>query len=900
MTLRLKTILGIGLVEIIVLAALGYSTLTAMQASVNTEFKGRAEATQQLLQSVAKEALIAFDLARLDAVVNQLVANDDINFVGVSAEGRWVSFSGGLADPAMPADANLEDASGGLFVTVQPINEGGIAFGQVHIGFDITGIQSQISQTQMTFAAIAATGLGLSALLSFLLGSWFSRRARRLHLASERLGRGDFNALVIDQSKDEFGMLARSFNHMAERLRSEARQREHALSQARHNEQSLMVRSQEVERYNQLSNLLNVIQLNVILNPSQDVYSSALADDLLDLTDSDVCFIASLDGTLDQKSLPIVSWAERIGSPEVAALIADHVGSVQWEKQHSDNVGFDSIGVYASQPSVILRHVSSEGLAERFNFGAFLPLIQGGKVTGVFGFLRSSEPYTDTLENFLQPLITTCSQLAQANKNHQARVQAELELKASEETIRSVLESANDAIMTLTESGVVASANKAAGKVFGIPADDLVGLWFGEVLDADLRLKITLEGLGVLIPANQDEVLNLDARRLSGGSVPIEMSLSPMDAQGEHLFTAVVRDVSDKRQAEEALKRHSNQLDSILSLSGDGFVAFDALGRVGYANPAFNKLLGIPDNVVDQSIRTLSVRLMNQSENWNIDLADLIDGQSYRVKIHKPAQKYLHISARTMVGDDGESLGRVMYFQDVTHQTEVDRMKSEFLSTAAHELRTPLASVYGFSELLMSVDYDADTRQDLLSTIHKQASRLTKLIDELLDLARIEARAGKDFDIKTGNLSTFLADLTGSFVMQNDDRELIVELPDQLPAVAFDEDKLAQAVTNILTNAYKYSPEGGEIFLSAIQVGSQVGIQVQDSGLGMSQEAVARIYDRFYRADPSCNIPGTGLGMSVVKEIIEIHGGQIDIESVLGEGTQVTLWLPEDSALATG
>ena len=540
-------------------------------------------------------------------------------------------------------------------------------------------------------------------------------------------------------------------------------------------------------------------------------------------------------------------------------------------------------------------------LARHYRYGAFLPVIQRGQVTAMFGFLRSSAPYNETLENFIQPLITTCSQLADAAKNNVARVQAEQELQTSEATIRSILESADDAILTLTESGVVASANRGAGKVFGIASDELIGLWFGELLDTQRRMQITQDGVGVLLPEADGEVLNLEAHRLSGGTVPIEMSLSPMALEGENLYTAVVRDVTEKRQAQEALKRYSNQLDSILSLSGDGFIAFDSAGRVGYANPAFEKLFDVDCQAEPaQTMESLSRRLVANAENWQVSLPDLADGQSYRIKVLKPAQRYLQVTARTMLGDDGESLGKVMYFQDVTHQTEVDRMKSEFLSTAAHELRTPLASVYGFSELLMSIDYDKETRNDLLETIHKQASRLTKLIDELLDLARIEARAGKDFDIKSGDLRGFLQDLSGSFVMQNDDRLLAVELPDRLPAVAFDEDKLAQAVSNIISNAYKYSPDGGDISLSAIQVGHQVGIQVQDSGLGMSDEAVKRIYDRFYRADPSCNIPGTGLGMSVVKEIIDIHGGQIDIESESGQGTTVTLWLPQDQQLAVG
>jgi len=901
MTLRLKTILAIAAVEILVLSALGYSTLSAMEKTVNQEFLGRTQATQQLMQGVATESLISFDLARLDSVVNQVVQDSDIDYVGVSTNGQWLSFAGNIIEPDTQPSDSLSSVQNSIFHTVLPISEGGMAFGSIHVGFDVTAIQTQLADVRARFAVIAAGGLLLSALLSYVLGTWLSVRAARLNRAAERLGQGDFNAVMVDSGSDEFSMLSRSFNHMAERLRSEAKQRESALQQAQKNEMALLQRSEDVERYNQLSNLLNVVQLNVILNPSQHIFSPALADDLLNLTDSEVCFIASLDGDQSETILPVQAWAHVSQTDTVKQAISNHPGFVHWESLEADDVGFDSIGLLSSDVRTVGRVLGSIELAEQFKHAAFLPIIQKGAVTGVFGFLRNSSPYNETLENFIQPLLTTCAQLADASKNNQARLFAEQELKASEETIRSVLESANDAIMTLTESGVVASANRAAGKVFGIPAEDLVGLWFGELLGSELRTQITLEGLGVLIPDNPDEVLNLDARRLSGGSVPIEMSLSPMSGKDENLYTAVVRDVTEKIQAQAALEQYSNQLDSILSLSGDGFIAFDAQGQVGYANPAFEKLLGLDGSSMRRhGMGTLSKRLMNQSENWNIPLSELNDGQSYRIKLLKPAQRYIHVTARKMLGDNNVVLGTVMYFQDVTHQTEVDRMKSEFLSTAAHELRTPLASVYGFSELLMSIDYDKETRDDLLETIHKQASRLTKLIDELLDLARIEARAGKDFDIKPGDLTTFLRELTGGFMVQNDDRVLQVELPEQLPTVAFDEDKLAQAVNNILTNAYKYSPQGGEITLSAIQVGNQVGIQVQDQGLGMTHEAVSRIYDRFYRADPSCNIPGTGLGMSVVKEIIEIHGGQIDIESELGLGTLVTLWLPEEQALAVG
>ncbi|MGB0958289.1 MAG: PAS domain-containing sensor histidine kinase, partial [Litorivicinus sp.] len=433
-----------------------------------------------------------------------------------------------------------------------------------------------------------------------------------------------------------------------------------------------------------------------------------------------------------------------------------------------------------------------------------------------------------------QPLITTCSQLVEARDNVAARLDAENQLRENENKIRSILESASDAIMTLTSNGVVSSANSAAGDVFGLPSEQLIGLWFGELLEPELRTSLSRGVPKVMELADSSGVISTVGRRLSGTAVPIEMSLSVMESQGEELFTAVVRDVTEKRQAQESLRAHSQQLDGILSLSGDGFVAFDGIGQVGYANPAFNKLLGLRSNESEkQTVGSLSHRLINQSEDWHTHLDSLTDGKVYRISLMKPAPRIVEISARTMRGEDGKTLGRVMYFRDVTHQAEVDRMKSEFLSTAAHELRTPLASVYGFSELLMSIDYDKETRDDLLGTIHKQASRLTKLIDELLDLARIEARAGKDFDITTGDLSGFVDDLCSSFVNAGDDRSLHWTVDAELPAVAYDDSKLAQALNNIISNAFKYSPDGGDVSVGVQVETERVGIWVQDTGMGM-------------------------------------------------------------------
>ena len=246
---------------------------------------------------------------------------------------------------------------------------------------------------------------------------------------------------------------------------------------------------------------------------------------------------------------------------------------------------------------------------------------------------------------------------------------------------------------------------------------------------------------------------------------------------------------------------------------------------------------------------------------------------------------------------DAEAVSQILYFCDVTHETEVDRLKSEFLSTAAHELRTPMASIYGFSELLLMKNYDTSTSRELLTVIHRQADLMSSIINELLDLARIEARQGKDFIFEIVNLESVVDDAVSGFSLPNNRERPVMVLPEERLEVSADHKKLQQVVSNLISNAYKYSPAGGEVALT-YRVDSSgdrrwFGIEVRDHGIGMSQAQRARVFERFYRADTSGNIPGTGLGMSIVKEIIELHHGRIDIQTALGAGTTVTVWLPE-------
>jgi signal transduction histidine kinase len=197
-----------------------------------------------------------------------------------------------------------------------------------------------------------------------------------------------------------------------------------------------------------------------------------------------------------------------------------------------------------------------------------------------------------------------------------------------------------------------------------------------------------------------------------------------------------------------------------------------------------------------------------------------------------------------------------------------------------------------------------EARRDVLQTVHRQASLLIRMVNELLDLARIEARQGKDLNRQPQRLGALVAETAGRLNVDGAQQRIELVLAHAEADVLVDAGKTSQALTNVLSNAVKYAPEGGAIRV-ATQLGQvhgvpAVGVAVSDTGIGMSAEQLSRVFERFYRADPSGNIPGTGLGMSLVKEIVELQGGRVDVASQPGVGTTVTMWLPlcETPALA--
>ena len=398
-----------------------------------------------------------------------------------------------------------------------------------------------------------------------------------------------------------------------------------------------------------------------------------------------------------------------------------------------------------------------------------------------------------------------------------------------------------------------------------------------------------------------------DALYLQAGL--LSLLLLFMAAVLTYYLEKVRRATASRRRAQLQSQERADQLSAIFSMSPDGFVSFDQSGCVKYVNPAFGRMTGAStDSLQGQDERAFSAWLASlctpDTAFAGLDAMVASPEQPGErdwqlITIAGPAQHTLQVG---LLQRNPAAAARTLVFRDVTREVEVDRMKSDFLSTAAHELRTPMASIYGFVEVILDDGGLSPDQREYLEIVHRQSQLMVHILNDLLDLARIESRRGSDFRYTEVDMPALLRNVIKSFALPEGRQPPRLHLPDGPVLVSADEGKLQQVMLNVLSNAYKFSPEGGEVEvaleLQRVDGQTRVCVQVADQGIGMSESQQAQIFTRFYRADASGKIPGTGLGMSIVKEIVDLHRGHIQIVSAPHQGTRVGIVLPVVEAAA--
>ncbi|MBN1963422.1 MAG: GAF domain-containing protein, partial [Anaerolineae bacterium] len=352
----------------------------------------------------------------------------------------------------------------------------------------------------------------------------------------------------------------------------------------------------------------------------------------------------------------------------------------------------------------------------------------------------------------------------------------------------------------------------------------------------------------------------------------------------------------------------SSKSTAILEGVADGVMVADEMGDISLFNSTAERILGVDRRtVIGQPFRSLSGlyggggrRWTQAIEEWMQDPSQIRPGE-YVSETLDLGEKTVNVSLSPVhMGD--QFLGTVSVFRDITREVEVDRMKTEFISNVSHELRTPMTSIKGYADLLLlgAAGEISERQQGFLSTIKANADRLSNLVNDLLNISRIDAgRVELKFQpLDLGSLTrTVLANLGGRVELAAKAITIEEEITSGLPITFGDGDRLAQVITNLVDNAFQYTPEGGKItvHLEYQEPEHAFLLSVADTGIGIPKRLHDRIFERFFRNDEQALVmetPGTGLGLAIVKELVEMHGGDIWFASQEGVGTTFFIKLP--------
>jgi PAS domain S-box-containing protein len=354
-----------------------------------------------------------------------------------------------------------------------------------------------------------------------------------------------------------------------------------------------------------------------------------------------------------------------------------------------------------------------------------------------------------------------------------------------------------------------------------------------------------------------------------------------------------------RQQQEQATER-----EAILTSIADGVVVNDMEGRIILVNPAAERILGVSEKrLLRQGFKELfSVFDHQGGEEAVTAMETLLNtsvpemAKSYKINLETDG-RVIHALLSPVLSQRGDFMGVVTIFRDVTKEVEADRAKSEFVSTVSHELRTPMTAIKGYTDLLHAEAAGSiNTEQKrFLTTIKSNTDRLTALINDLLDISRMETGRIR-FEPRPLQIGEVIADVVNALAGQAEEKHqnLTYEVAAGLPDVTGDRDRLNQVLTNLVSNAIRYTPERGEIEVKAYLVEKAVRVDVRDTGIGIAPEDMAHIFERFYRADHPLvqETRGTGLGLSIVKMFVEMHGGRIWVESEPDMGSTFTFILP--------
>jgi len=495
------------------------------------------------------------------------------------------------------------------------------------------------------------------------------------------------------------------------------------------------------------------------------------------------------------------------------------------------------------------------------------------------------------------------------------RTQVQAALSESETLTRLVVDTALDAVISMDATGIIRAWNAQAARIFGWTAEEAVGRPLAETIVPPTHREAHRRGLKHFLATGEGPVLNtrveINALHRDGREFPIELSIAPMKVSSGWIFSAFARDITERKRAESRLRESEERFSKTFQTS-PAFIALIRLedGIFVNVNEAFLKASGYTEAEV-LGRTSVSLNLYALPEQRDEYLRQIREHRSVRDREHLVRTKGGALRTMLVSGEllelDGHAYvltvglditarkqAEAELVKSLERERELGELKTSFVSMVSHEFRTPLEVITTSADILERYldRLAAPERTEHLAAIQHSVKRMAGMMENVLLLGRFESER-QQFRPDDLHLPVWCHRFVDEMRSATGGKcPIELELPEDLPLASADENLLRHILTNLLTNAVKYSPPGSPVRIAVTQEGDEAVLRVVDSGIGILPTDRAHLFEAFHRGGNTGQIPGTGLGLVIVKRSVELHGGSISCTSSEGRGTTFTIRLP--------
>ena len=512
------------------------------------------------------------------------------------------------------------------------------------------------------------------------------------------------------------------------------------------------------------------------------------------------------------------------------------------------------------------------------------------------------------MDKYNDDIIKELKQELEEEKRKREKSEKELEelrrmVTYQQEFLYKVIDINPSHIFVRDYNGKYILANQEAASFYGMTPKEVVGKKLIEINSNEKEVnKFILEDKEIIKTNKKIETQEEMVTDSNGNVIWIKKLKVPImhgKKENSQVLT-VLTDITKYKNVEKELKKERDIAQKYLDVAEAMMVVVSDDEKVIHINKKGCEILEYEESEIvgknwfdNFTLKSIQSEVRNAFHEFMSGEVEALEFAEYTIITKSGKEKVIEWHNGHLKNENNKIVASVSSGQDITQRKEVDRMKSDLIYTVSHEIRTPLASISGFIELLLKRDLNAEKRQKYLQVMHKEAKRLTDLINDFLDIQRMES--GKQIfekerfkieDVIKEVLEVYSVDKRHSFKVDIQGDEL---------SIYGDYDRIKQLLSNLISNAKKYSINTQEIIIKVIEQEKELEVVIEDKGLGIPKESIPKLFNKFYRVDNSDHrkIGGTGLGLVICKEIIEAHGGSIWIESQLSIGTNVHFTIPK-------